>query len=165
MSWSRTPDSLLTVWSAFSRAVLIPSRLDADVRFVTQVLPTSPLTIVRVDGNEDFESEELVSLEGGYRVLVHPTLSADLSLYYGWYDRIRSITPLPPFVQDGNVVQPLRVDNDARGHAYGGTVAATWQPHPALRLQGSYTLLKMAIQPTDDAPPGSFPNVNPGYNP
>jgi iron complex outermembrane receptor protein len=154
-----------TVWSAVSRAVRIPSRLDADVRFVTQVLPTSPLTIVRVDGNEDFESEELVSLEGGYRVLVHPTLSADLSLYYGWYDRIRSITPLPPFVQDGNVVQPLRVDNDARGHAYGGTVAATWQPHPALRLQGSYTLLKMAIQPTDDAPPGSFPNVNPGYNP
>jgi iron complex outermembrane recepter protein len=154
-----------TVWSAVSRAVRIPSRLDADVRFVTQVLPTSPLTIVRVDGNEDFESEELVSLEGGYRVMVHPTLSADLSLYYGWYDRIRSITPLAPFVDDGVVVQPLRVDNDARGHAYGGTVAATWQPRRALRLQGSYTLLKMAIQPTDDAPPGSFPNVNPGYDP
>ena len=154
-----------TVWSAVSRSVRIPSRLDTDVRFVTQVVPTAPLTLVRVDGNEDFDSEELVSLEGGYRALLRPNLSADVSLYYGWYDRIRSITPLAPIVEDGAVVQPLRVDNDARGHSYGGTIAATWQPSAALRLRGSYTLLQMAIEPTADAPLGSFPNVNPGYNP
>jgi iron complex outermembrane recepter protein len=159
------PEPGHTVWTAVSRAVRIPSRLDADVRFVTQVLPTSPLAIVRVVGNDDFNSEELISLEGGYRALLHPTVSADLSLYYGWYDRIRSITPLAPFAEAGVVVQPLRVDNDARGHAWGGTLAATWQASPALRLQGSYTLLKMAIESTEDAPPGSFPNVNPGYNP
>jgi iron complex outermembrane recepter protein len=159
------PNPRHTIWSALSRAVRIPSRLDADVQFVTQVFPTSPLTLVRVDGNEDFRSEELVSLEGGYRALLSRTLSADLSLYYGWYDRLRSITPLAPFAENGTVVQPLRVDNDARGHSWGGTVAATWQARPDLRLQGSYTLLEMAVESTPDAPPGSFPNVIPGYNP
>jgi len=160
-----TPSRRHTLWSAVSRAVRIPSRLDTDVRFVTQVLPTSPPTVVRVVGNEDAESEELISLEGGYRAVLHPAVSADLSLYYGWYDRLRSITPLAPFTEDGTVVQEFRVDNDARGHSYGGTAALTWQPTSRVRLQGSYTLLKMAVESVDDAPPGSFPNVNPGYNP
>jgi iron complex outermembrane receptor protein len=153
-----------TVWSAVSRAVRIPARIDADVRLVTQVIP-APRTIVRVVGSEEFEAEELVSWEGGYRARLLPTLSVDLSVYYSWYDRVRSITPLAPFLEDGAVVQPFGVANDARGHAYGGTFSASWQAHRALRLQGSYTLLQMGVEPTDDAPVGSFPNVNPGYNP
>jgi iron complex outermembrane receptor protein len=159
------PSPRHTLWSAVSRAVRVPSRLDADVRIISRILPTTPRTVIRAIGNEDFESEELVSLEGGYRTRLHPTVTTDLSIYYGWYDRIRSITPLAPFVENGTVIQELRVDNDARGHSYGGTLAVTWQPATALRLTGSYTLLKMAVEPTDDAPPGSFPNVNAGDNP
>jgi iron complex outermembrane recepter protein len=160
------PDARHTAWSAVSRAVRIPSRLDADVRFVASVLPvTTPPTIVRFDGNEDFDSEEAITWEGGWRAQLLPAVSADLSLYYAWYDRLRSVTPLAPFVEDGVIVQPAQVDNDARGHAYGGTLTATWHPRPALRLVGSYTLLRMAVETRDDAPPGSIPNVNPGFNP
>jgi iron complex outermembrane receptor protein len=146
--------------------VRIPSRLDADVRFVASVLPiTTPPTIVRFDGNEDFDSEEAVTWEGGWRAQLLPALSADLSLYYAWYDRLRSVNLLAPTVEGGFIVQPAEVANDARGHAYGGTLTATWHPRPSLRLLGSYTLLRMKVEPRDDAPPGSTPNVNPGFNP
>jgi len=160
------PGARHTVWSAVSRAVRIPSRLDADVRFVASVLPiTTPPTIVRFDGNEDFDSEEAVTWEGGWRAQLFPALSADLSLYYAWYDRLRSVNLLAPTVEGGFIVQPAEVANDARGHAYGGTLTATWHPRPSLRLLGSYTLLRMKVEPRDDAPPGSTPNVNPGFNP
>jgi iron complex outermembrane receptor protein len=160
------PGARHTVWTAVARAVRIPSRLDADVRFVASVLPvTTPPTIVRFDGNEDFRSEEAVTWEGGWRAQLLPQVSADLSLYYAWYDRLRSINLLAPTVEDGFIVQPTEAGNDARGHAYGGTLTATWHPRPTLRLLGSYTLLRMHVEPRDDAPPGSTPNVNPGYNP
>ena len=159
------PGGRHTLWSAVSRAVRIPSRVDTDVRVVSQVLPTSPRTILRFEGNEDFLSEELVTWEAGYRTQVTPTLSGDVSLYYGWYDRLRTVTPLPPFAEGESVVQPFRVDNDLRGHAYGGTAVLNWHPSRTLRLQAAYTLLEMAVRPRDDAAPGSIPNINPGFNP
>ena len=154
------PGARHTVWSALSRAVRIPSRLDADVRFVASVLPiTTPPTIVRFDGNEDFDSEEAVTWEGGWRAQLLPALSADLSLYYAWYDRLRSVNLLAPTVEGGFIVQPAEVANDARGHAYGGTLTATWHPRPSLRLLGSYTLLRMKVEPRDDAPPPAAPRT------
>ena len=154
-----------TVWSAVSRAVRIPSRLDTDVLVNAQVLPTSPPTILRFLGNEDFESEELVTWEAGYRSQLGTRMSADLSLYYGWYDNLRSVTPLAPVSEGDAVVLPFEVANDLRGHAYGGTLAANWHPRRALRFQGSYTYLSMEVRPSEDAPPGSVPNTNPGFNP
>lgn len=155
-----------TAWSAVSRALRIPSRLDADLEFVASVLPvTTPPTVVRFEGNEDFAAEEAITWEGGWRAQVSPRVSADLSVYYAWYDRLRSTTPLPPTLEGGFIVQPIGVDNDARGHAYGGTITATWHPYPALRLLATYTLLRMTIESRADAPPGSVPNVNPGFNP
>jgi iron complex outermembrane receptor protein len=158
------PGARHSVWGAVSRAVRVPSRLDTDIRFVTAVIP-SPRTIVRVEGNEDFLSEELVTVEGGYRAQLGRAVAADLSAYYGWYDRLRTITPLPPFPEGGVTVQPFRVDNDLRGHSYGGTLALTWQPRRDLRLLGSYTYLDMEVSPRDDAAAGSIPNIEPGRNP
>jgi iron complex outermembrane receptor protein len=160
------PSARHTAWTAVSRAVRIPSRLDADVRFVASVLPvTTPPTIVRFDGNEDVAAEEAITWEGGWRAQVLPAVSADLSLYYAWYDRLRSVDLLAPVVEGGFIVQPAEVGNGARGHAYGGTITATWHPRSSLRLVGSYTLLRMRAEPREDAPPGSTPSVSPGLNP
>ncbi|HET8622603.1 MAG TPA: TonB-dependent receptor, partial [Gemmatimonadales bacterium] len=160
-----TPGRRHAIWSAISRAVRIPSRLDADVRFVGQVLPGTPPTQVRFDGNEDFDSEEMVSWEAGWRSEPYRSISLDLSLYYSWYDRLRTIAPLPPTVDGGFAVQPFEVRNDLEGHAYGGTLAASWRPARDLVFRGSYTLLEMDLNLAGTAPPGSTPNVNPGFNP
>jgi iron complex outermembrane receptor protein len=121
--------------------------------------------VVRLDGNEEFDSEELVSWEAGYRAQLLPAVSADLSVYYGWYDRLRSIRMLAPTSDGESVVQPITLGNDLRGHAYGGTLAANWHPRRTLRFHGSYTLLQTDVSPRDDAPAGSAPGVNPGFNP
>jgi iron complex outermembrane receptor protein len=160
-----TPATHHAVWSAISRAVRIPSRLDADVHFVSQVLPGSPPAQIRFLGNEDFDSEEMVSWEAGWRGAPHPLVSIDLSLYYSWYDRLRSVAPLPLTTDGGFVVQPFEVRNDLGGHAYGGTLAATWRPSRKVVLRGSYTLLEMDVALDAAAAPGSLPNVNPGFNP
>jgi iron complex outermembrane receptor protein len=160
-----TPGPRHTVWSALSRAVRIPSRLDADIRFVAQVIPGTPPAIVRFDGNEAFDSEELVALEGGWRGELRAGVSLDLSVYYSWYDRLRSVAPLAPTSSDGSVVRPFEVRNDLTGHAWGGTLVANWRASRRVHIQGSYTFLDTDVALRDDAPAGSTPNVNPGYNP
>ena len=160
-----TPASHHTVWGAVSRAVRVPTRLDTDVLFVTQVIPGSPSTLVRVEGNEAFESEELVAGEIGYRGEVAQTLSLDISAYYSSYDRLRSITPLAPTAEGGFAIVPITIDNRAQGHAYGGTLAATWRPRAGFLLRGSYTLLEMEVALVEGAPAGAVANVNAGFNP
>jgi iron complex outermembrane recepter protein len=160
-----TPGERHTAWAALSRAVRIPSRLDADIRFVAQVVPGTPPVLVRFEGDEEFDSEELIALEGGWRAELHRTFALDLSLYYNWYDRLRSVGPLPPVLEGGFGVQPLIVRNDLAGESWGGTLVASWRPAPRLLLRGSYTYLNMDVALEEDAPPGSIPNVNPGFNP
>ena len=161
--WLPSPSH--TVWSAVSRAVRIPSRLDTDISFIAQVVPTSPPLVLRFEGDEGFRSEELVSWEAGWRAHLHPTVSVDASLYYAWYDRLRSLRSMAPVTEGDVTVQPVTIANDARGDAYGGTLALHWFPRRSIRVQASYTLLEMDVSLYDDAPPGSTANVSPGFNP
>jgi iron complex outermembrane recepter protein len=161
--WQPVPHH--SVWSAVSRAVRIPSRLDTDVRFVAQVIPGTPPVVVRFDGNELFDSEELVALEAGWRSELHRTVSLDLSAYYSWYDQLRSVGTLPVTIEQGTVVQPFEVRNEATGHAWGGTVAAHWRPSRQVQFRGSYTYLDMGVGLEEDASAGAAPNVNRGFNP
>ena len=159
------PRSGHTIWSAVSRAVRIPSRLDTDVQFIAGALPTTPPTFIRIDGNEDFDSEELIAAELGYHGDLTPELSLDVSAYYGWYDKLRSVTTQAPVVEDGQPVLPNLFTNEARGHSAGGTIAANWRALPALRLRASYTRLDMGISLADDAPAGTVANETAGSSP
>lgn len=161
--WS--PVAKHTTWSSISRAVRIPSRLDTDIRFITNVLPTSPLTLLRVEGNEDFDSESVIATEAGYRGEPASWFSVDVSLYHNWYERLRTVHPLEPFSENGLTVQPLTLGNDATGRTWGGTVAANWRPTDRVLVRGSYTRLEMRVTPDTDAPAGSVPGIGPGANP
>ena len=99
------------MWSSVSRAVRIPSRLDTDIRFITSVLPTSPLTLIRVEGNEDFDSESVIAAETGYRGELATWFSVDVSLYHSWYERLRTLHPLAPVSENGLTIQPLTISS------------------------------------------------------
>lgn len=163
LRWS--PSSGHTAWSSVSRAVRIPTRLDTDIRFITNVLPTSPLTLVRIDGNEEFESESVIAAEAGYRGELSSRVSVDVSAYHGWYERLRSTHPLPPVSEGEFTVQPVTLGNDASGRTWGGTVAANWHPMTRVLIRASYTRLEMRVTPDAEAPAGSQPAINPGANP
>ena len=160
-----TPAPAHTLWSSVSRAVRIPSRLDTDIRFITTVIPTSPLTLIRVEGNEDFDSESVVAAEAGYRGELASWFSVDLSAYHSWYERLRSVHPLEPVSENGMTVQRVTFGNDANGRTWGGTIAANWRPTSRVLVRGSYTRLEMRVSPDPGAPPGSLPGIGPGANP
>jgi iron complex outermembrane receptor protein len=99
------------VWSALSRAVRTPSRIDRSL--------SSPPILTPASG---FESEKLVALEGGYRgqPLANATLS--VTAFHNWYDDIRTTE-----LTNGSL--PIQLRNGIRGRSWGmeawGTIQAT----------------------------------------
>lgn len=135
-----------TVWAAVSRAVRIPSRVDAHIR-----LPTPAFSSFGIDnllvGNPDFKAENVVSYELGYRARPGNNLSLSVSTFYNVYDDVRS-TSLSPDPALYNL--PLFYENNLKGETYGVEFTATYQPFPGWRLQGGYTLLEENIRVKKD---------------
>ena len=77
-----------TLWSAISRAVRTPSRIDRELFSVPPEF--------RIAGGPDFDSEELLAYELGYRVQPFSRLALSLAAYYNDYDDIRSLEQVSP---------------------------------------------------------------------
>jgi iron complex outermembrane receptor protein len=158
------PSNRHTFWSAVSRAVRIPSRVDVDLDEVGGIRPGPPPVLIEALGNEDFESERLIAYEVGYRATPRRDLSVNLALYYNDYSRLRTFDPLPPRVEGGFVVVPLTLGNSAEGRTYGGTLAVSWQPQRHLRLDAAYTYLNMRVDTLPGAQ-GATSDTRPDFNP
>ncbi|MBI4460193.1 MAG: TonB-dependent receptor [Acidobacteria bacterium] len=130
LAWTTASRQLL--WGAVSRAVRIPTRLDTD-----PIIFTPPLMIL---GNKDFQSEELVSYEIGYRVLPQERFSFGLAAFYNDYDNIRSQeAPLAP----GG---PIVLGNTLRGHTYGAELDVLVPILPWWQVRASYSNLQVRLE-------------------
>src|SRR5690606_28562417 len=83
IAWS--PNERNTLWAAVSRAVRTPSRAEDDMRLRLMV---PPISIIEVLGNHDFDSEELLASEVGYRSALHPNFTIDATAFYFDYDEL-----------------------------------------------------------------------------
>jgi len=146
------PDGRQTLWSAVSRGLRIPSRLDQDlVLTVPAAAPGIPLPFYFVvTGNEDFEAEELLAYEAGYRFQHGDKFSLDLALFRNEYDRLQTNEPdapllvlVPPLP---HVIVPSHLDNNMHGDSYGGTAVANWQVLPGWRLRAQYAYLDLELE-------------------
>jgi iron complex outermembrane recepter protein len=120
-----------TLWSALSRAVRTPSRIDQDLF----VAPT-------IIGGTGFESETLLSYELGYRVQAQRRFSVSAAAFYNDYDDLRSlerIDPISPF--------PMRIGNGLEGESYGLELSADWSIHRRWQLRAGYTGLRIHLRP------------------
>jgi len=133
LQWSRSNQ---TLWSAVSRAVRTPSRIDHDL---AEPAPSTGLVILQ--GGSGFKSETVVAYELGYRAQVSTRLTTSLSTFYNEYDHVRSIAPSPHPTIPG-LPFPLVFQNDLEGHTYGLELSADYQLLPAWRLHAGYTFLK-----------------------
>jgi len=126
--WSIDPRQ--TIWGAVSRSVRLPTRLDTDLRIIDPVTKRVTLT-----GSKDFESEEVVAYEAGYRVRPMPRLSFDVATFVNRYDRLRS-------TEVKVAILPLIVlENLLNARTSGIELAGTLQALPAWRVHGSYSYL------------------------
>jgi|SRR5579862_2251912 len=148
-----TPADNQTVWAAVSRAVRTPSRYETGARVNYSVFeqPDSTITINRLLGNEDAQSEKLNAYELGYRIQPNKRLSFDLAGYYNQYDDLLRFVPGQSFLQGPIEILPQSVKNSGSAETFGGELYAQWKPLDNWRLGASYSLLHVNLHPNDRA--------------
>lgn len=142
-----------TLWGAVSRAVRTPSRAenDAAIGVSTHPLPNG-LTRIDAVGSTDFNSENLLSYEVGYRRSFSPHTSLDLSLYYNDYTDLRTLEPGAPSVSErGYLVSPIVASNLSEGTTYGGEVSLDHKVSERWRVSGHYSYLDFSIRPQEES--------------
>ena len=148
VSW--TPTDRQTIWASISRAVRTPSRTEDGIQL--RQLPSAAqaqagVQQIRFQGNPDFQSEELLAYEVGYRWRPLDRLSLDLAAFYHDYSHLRSLEPAG--LQIGPPGTPVtfiaRADNRLYGETYGIEFAPSWQITDWWRLQAAYTFLEMQL--------------------
>jgi iron complex outermembrane receptor protein len=145
MTWQ--PRDGHSLWTAVSRAVRVPTRFERDVKVDASDPAGNP--VIRLVGNDDFESEQLIAYEAGYRWRPLERLSFDLALFYNDYDKLAAIELGTPFVDPdtGQTVIPVESQNFMDGRTYGAELQVEWQPVEGWRLTGSYSHIDMDLTP------------------
>lgn len=146
LSW--LPTERQTLWASVSRAVRTPARLNTDLRITVPLAGLPFPAYVDIKGNRDFESEELMAYELGYRIQVRDNLSFDLSLFYNDYDKLltqESELPIFVFSPTFYALLPVTQENGLEGESYGGTLVANWRPTANWRLQAQYAFIDVQL--------------------
>ena len=138
-----------SVWGAVSSAVRVPTRFDTDLRFRIPGTATLFLT-----GSEDFESEDVIAYEAGYRQQFHERVSIDVATYVNSYDDLRT--------QEVRPGQPITLANGMNGLSRGieSTLSAQlthwWQVH----LSHAYHWKEFTLDPGSSDPTGGAAEAN-----
>src|SRR5256884_4091493 len=172
--WTVTPNQ--SIWTAVSRAVRTPALTEEGLRLNSAVIPPgtpsnpAPLpAVLAVFGSPQFNSEDLLAYELGYRVQATSNLSLDIATFYNNYSNLRTAEPGAPFPEPipapTDIVVPFVASNKMSGGTYGVELFADWKVVPKWRLVGSYSYLQMDIHKNansldpipSDNPNGSSP--------
>jgi iron complex outermembrane receptor protein len=156
-----TPTGLHSVWAAVSRAVRTPNLSEDGIGTRQLPVSTSPLVFPQLTGSPDFESEELMAYELGYRAQPTDPFSIDLALFYNVYDKLRVAVPgaLKPSAAPRTLDLPLSFQNRMKGKTYGAELSTAWKLADWWRFHGAYTLVKMNLHADPTLPAGTRNNA------
>jgi len=150
LSWRADPRH--TLWTAVSRTVRAPTRLDVDAW-----IPGQPPYLLR--GGRAVRSEVAKVFELGYRGQPLPGLSYSATVFHNEYDHLRTqeIDPTFTFITFGSLMQ---------GRATGVEMWGSYQLTRAWRLAGGFTALherlRLKAGSNDAAGPGTA-GKDPGH--
>lgn len=172
MLWA--PSERHSLWGAVSRAVRVPARLDHDGTTGIHI-PDSPFDkhrkprgtedpgeIIIIDtrtGSEDFDSEEVIAYELGYKVQPSDQLWIDAAAFYNQYDNLKTYeecwdcddTSVIGDDDFGDSDFPFHInrfysDNNMKGYSYGFELAADWRVTNWWRIRGEYSYLNIDMR-------------------
>ncbi len=149
LAWSPRPAEL--VWAAVSRAVRAPTRIDRDVR-----VPGEPPFVVV--GSREFEPEEVIAYELGYRYLPRPNLLVAINAFYNEYDDLRSQEPTPGAPGGLPLVLGNRLDAETHGLELTGRLDVSPRVHLFTGLTWLETDLR--LEPGSGDPTGGRSEAN-----
>jgi iron complex outermembrane receptor protein len=138
-------------WTAVTRAVRTPSRIDDDVQFdiFVENTPTVPVYF-EILGNPHQKAEQLIGYEAGYRTQVNRNLYLDFTGFYNSYRDLQNYGPLA--LSEASTPPPLRLlivvpyANGIQGSTMGGEVAPNWKVTHWWQVRGSYSFLHMGLE-------------------
>jgi len=141
-----TPSPTTTLWTGITRAVRTPSDIE-DTLTTTALRTENPPSFTRTTGDRVFTAETMIGYEAGYRQLVKPALSLDLSLFFNRYDHLLSLEPGTPYFDTATAatIFPAVNRNGVFGSTGGLEIAANYKPRSWWRVQGSYAWLNMEM--------------------
>jgi len=128
LTW--TPTERQTIWSAVSRALRAPSRIDVDYH-----IPTTPPYLIA--GGPDFHSEKVDAYELGYRAEPFQALAVSLAGFYNKYDDLYSVEQESP-----PAAFPYTIQNGAAGQTWGAEFSGVYRPAEWWRMRGGYTWIR-----------------------
>jgi iron complex outermembrane receptor protein len=154
-----TPDDRQSLWASISRAARNPNRTDTQIS-VNQHIggPTDP-TFLQVQGNPDFQPENLVAYEIGYRVTPTDNFTWDLAAFINDYSKISGLGPVGPpvVIPPGIVIFPVQTANNTSALTYGGELTANYRMSDHWRLYAAYSLLEVSST-VQNPGGGAFPS-------
>ncbi|WP_167496481.1 TonB-dependent siderophore receptor [Desulfopila sp. IMCC35006] len=132
-------------WASVARAVRTPSIVERKGSILAASYPLPPpynsitgTTYIR--GNKEFDSEEVVAYETGYRWQANTKLSFDIAAFYNEYEKLYQLEPVT-----SSTGLDFTFVNGAEGHSYGLELAADWKPTSWLSLVLTYSYLDMEL--------------------
>ena len=137
-----------TLWTAVSRAVRVPTRLERDIAVdVSDPPPTNPGA--RLQGNSHFNSEVLVAYEAGYRWQARDNLSLDLAAFHNRYTGLSLLQLGTPYIDPATnfTVYPVANENKMDGTTRGIEGQVNYAPLSTWRLAANYSYLDMQLDP------------------
>ncbi len=145
LAWDLAATS--TAWAAISRAARIPTRLERDTAI--DVTPPGSDPAVQLLGNEDFDSEELLAYELGFRWQPVEGVYVDLAAFHNEYEGLVSLELGDPFVNpaDGRTIIPIQNQNLTDGESQGFEALVTYTPMPQWRISATYSFLDLSLDP------------------
>ncbi|MBL3619563.1 MAG: TonB-dependent receptor, partial [gamma proteobacterium endosymbiont of Lamellibrachia anaximandri] len=136
-----------SLWSSVSRAVRTPSQVEDSASIVTRIIPIGPPPIppmvLKFNGSENFEAEELTAIELGYRVQPAERLSLDLALFYNQYNNLATLEPAS--------LTELIFDNKLEATSRGLELAMDWHLLEWWRLQANYSYIELEAETASDS--------------
>ena len=138
-------DKKRVAWASVSRAVRTPSRADDDLRLVFANIAPAPPTFLGLRGNRNFESEDLLAFEIGYREQPKEEFSWDVSLFYNDYNDLFASSAGSVVFQPPAFLLLQDSINGMDGETYGVELSANYKINPNWNLHGSYTFLQMQL--------------------
>lgn len=137
------------LWAAISWAVRTPSRANHDLKVVSNIFSTgssSSITALTINGRDDFDSEDFISYEFGYRTTVIDNLSIDFLAFYNNYSHLLSLEKKPVFFNGTFFERPRVFGNKNSAQTYGFEISTVWQMLNWWRWDVNYSLLKMDFE-------------------
>ena len=140
-------DTKNSLWTSIARAVRTPSRVENNLSVnALNIAPSdvSPLVKLFVVGSDDYQSEEIVSYEVGYRFVPAKKWSFDTTFFYNAYDKLRSTSDgTTDFSTFPNYISQYTVfENQYDGYNYGAELSSMWAVTDLLQLRINYSYIQ-----------------------